>query len=252
MSNNSVTTVAGLITYAWNPFQDILANNITDEQVTTDVNSGGIIVPRCGPFFSRNFRIKLKDSGKYLSFEAGDYSFIHPFGAFIKKYNRLAWGALQVRNITATTNFVIEYSTIGGDFVLNDLAYAEAVANTITAARTVDWANITDLPTAWPSDPHQHPASDTMNYTDMMVWMQSYLNVILEQPSVTILEKMEKHMKEDLNPAHGATLEMLGVTHLKDWAMATTSDIPGNTTEKLMNMGITKELIRAYARGDWQ
>jgi hypothetical protein len=253
MPNDSRITIAGKITYAWNPFQDNPNNRVTDEAAHTDKNTAGIIVPRNGPFFSRNFKIRLKDSGRELSLDAGDYTFIHPFGAFNIRYNRLVWGALQVKGVSGPTDFIIEYDTIGGDFVLSDIAYAEAVANTLTSPRTIDWNEIVGLPLVWPPDPHDHPASDTMNYTDMMVWMQSYLNAILDNPDVSWTQQFQDHLKATLQKAHKADLSMLGVKNLQDWAMAQLpADIAGNSTELIVNVAFAKELIRGFNRGDWQ
>jgi len=253
MSNDAKLTVLGKITYTWNPFQDNVANRVTGEEQQADTNGSGIIVPRCGPFFSRNFVIKLKESGRALSFEAGDYTFLYPFGAFNERYNRLAWGAVQVKGVSTPTDFIIEYDTIGGDFVLSDLAYAEAVANQLNAPRTTDWNNIVNLPLTWPADPHQHPASDTMNYGDLIVWMQSYMNAVLQNPDATWMSRFQKHLEDDLQDAHKADLSMLGVNNLGDWAMAKyPDDMKGNSTELLGNVAFIKAMIRSYQTGEWQ
>lgn len=253
MSNDAKLTVLGKITYTWNPFQDNVANRVTGEEQQADTNGAGIIVPRCGPFFSRNFVIKLKESGRALSFEAGEYTFLYPFGAFNQRYNRLAWGAIQVKGISTPTDFIIEYDTIGGDFVLSDLAYAEAVANQLTSPRTTDWNNIVNLPLTWPADPHQQPASDTMNYGDLIVWMQSYMNAVLQNPDATWMSRFQQHLEDDLQHAHNADLKMLGVNNLGDWAMARyPDDMTGNSTELLGNVAFIKAMIRGYQSGAWQ
>lgn len=253
MSNDAKLQVLGKITYAWNPFQDNVANRITDEEQQADSNGAGIIVPRCGPFFSRDFTIKLKESGRVLSFEAGDYSFLYPFGAFNQRYNRLAWGAIQVKGVTSPADFEISYDTIGGDFVLSDLAYAEAVANQLTSPRTTDWNNIVNLPLTWPVDPHQHPASDTMNYGDLIVWMKSYMDAITQNPDATWMSRFEQHLKDDLQKAHKADLKMLGVMNLEDWAMAQyPADMLGNADNLVVSVAFMKEMIRGYQKGDWQ
>lgn len=251
MPNNSTVTLAGKITYAWNPFQDNPLNRVTNEPANTNVANAGIIVPRNGPFFSRNVKVFLKNSGRQLSFEAGEYSFLCPFGAFNKRYNRLVWGAIQIKGVTASTDYTIEYDTIGGDFVLSDIAYAQAVANTLTSPRTIDWNDIVNLPLTWAPDPHQQPASDTMNYTDMITYLKSYIDAITNNPSLNWTQQFNSHLQADLRHAHPATLAMLGVQNLGDWAMAQIKDIQGNSTELLVNMAVLKEAIRAFNRGEW-
>lgn len=253
MSKDSRLKVSGALTYPWNPFQDLVSCRITGEAAHIQGGENGvIIVPRCGPFFSRNFKIRLADSGRELSMDAGEYSFLHPFGAFIGRYNRLAFGAIQVKGTASPTNFILEYDTIGDDFVLDDAAYAAAVANTLTSPRTIDWNEIVNLPLVWPPDPHDHPASDTMNYGDMIVWMQSYLDAITDTDnSVSFVTEFKKHIEADLLHAHAANLSMLGINNLQDWAMGTETDIAGNSTELLTNISLVKEMIRGYSRGDW-
>lgn len=252
MSNDAKLTIAGKITYAWNPFQDNPANRITGEEQQADSNGAGIIVPRCGPFFSRNVTVTLKDSGRPLSFEAGEYTFLYPFGAFNVKYNRLAWGAIQIKDVSTPVDVLLDYDTIGGDFVLSDLAYAEAVANQLTSPRTTDWNNIVNLPLTWAPDPHQQPASDTMNYGDLIVWMQSYMDAIMQNPDATWMSRFQQHLDDDLQKAHKADLSMLGVNNLKDWAMAKyPDDMPGNAENLLVNVGFLKAMIRGYQTGEW-
>lgn len=254
MSKDSRLKVSARITYPWNPFQDLVSNRITDEPAHVEGGDNGvIIVPRNGPFFSRNFKIRLKDSGRELSMAAGEFSFIHPFGSFVEKYNRLAYGALMVKGVGGPTDYIIEYDTIGGNFVLDDIAYAQAVANTLTSPRTIDWNEIVNLPLVWPPDPHEHPASDTMNYGDLIVWMKSYLDAITDEGnSLTWKSQFEEHLKAELQQAHKASLKDLGVNNLKDWPMCVAEDLKGQSTEVLMNVWGVKELIRQFSRGEWR
>jgi hypothetical protein len=253
MSNDAKLKVSGVITYPWNPFQDLTSCRITGEEYQTDANNAGLIVLRAGPFFSRNISISLKDSSRPLSFDAGDFTFVYPFGAFNEKYNRLAWGAIQIKDVSTPVTVVVDYDTIGGNFVLSDLAYAEAVANAQVAPRTTDWNNIVNLPLTWPADPHDQPASDTMNYGDLIVWMKSYMDAITQNPDASWMSRFEQHLKDDLKKAHKATLGDLGIEHLKDWAMAQIeTDIPGNSTELLTNVAFVKALIRGFSTGQWQ
>ena len=251
MSNDAKLTVSGKITYPWNPFQDIVASRITGEPHQADKNGAGIIVPRNGPFFSRDVKITLKESGRALSLEAGDYAFLYPFGRFNQKYNRLVWGAIQLKDVDTPIDVEIDYDTIGGDFVLSDIAYAEAVANQLTSPRTTPWENLVNLPTEWQPDPHQHPASDTMNYGDLIVWMTSYMSAVMQTPDATWMSRFEAHLDADLQNAHKATLESLGISHLKDWAMGTENDIKGNSTELLTNIALVKQLICGFQMGQW-
>lgn len=253
MSKDSRLAVSARITWPWNPFQDLVSNRVDNEPAHISGAGNQIIVPRNGPFFTRNFKIKLKETGRELSMAAGEYSFIHPFGAFIERYSRLVYGAVLVKGVTGPTDYIIEYDTIGGSFVLDDIAYAEAVANTLTADRTIDWNELVNLPLVWPPDPHEHPASDTMNYGDMITWLQSYLDAITDtNSSITWKQQFEQHLKAELKDAHKAKPADIGFNNLKDWPMCAAKDLEGQSTEVLMNVWGVKELIRSFSRGEWR
>lgn len=253
MPKDSRVVTNGALKYLWNPFQDIVANRVTGEQAHIEGGTSTIIVPRVGPFFSRDFKIKLKGSGRELSLEKGEYSFLYPFGSFIEKYSRLVYGGIQVFNVGQPSDFILEYDTIGDKFVLDDVAYAEFVANTLTSPRTIDYGNIINVPKEFPPDPHEHPASDTMNYKDLVVYMKSYIDAITNtDSSFSSLALITKHLDADLQHAHKATLADLGLKNLQDWAMAAQKDLMGNSTELLMNVAMVKEVIRMYERGEWR
>lgn len=253
MSKDSRLAAFSNITYPWNPFQDLISNRVIDEPAHVSAAGNTVIVPRCGPFFSRELKIRLRESGRELSMAAGEYSFIHPFGSFIENYNRLVYGAILIKGATGPTDYILEYDTIGDGFVLDDIAYAQAVANVLTADRTIDWSELVNLPSTWPPDPHPHPASDTMNYGDMIVWLQSYLDAITDtNSSITWKQQFEQHLKAHLQDAHKAKPSDIGFNNLKDWPMCTQEDLEGNSTEVLMNVWGVKELIRSFSRGEWR
>ena len=253
MTNNT-SALQGQLVYPWNPFQDLASNDIKGEVHHIPASpSGSIIIPRCSPLFSRNVKVKQLDSSRELSLEAGDYSFVFPFGNFIGKYNRLVYGGIVINNVTTPINIELDYSTIGGDFVLDEIKYLEAVANAQIAPRREDWDKIINLPTEWPVDPHPHPASDTYNYQDMITVMRSYIDAMsgTENP-LAVQQLLEEHLKANLQQAHKGDLQSLGVTNLEDWRMATVADLQGSSTELLVNVNVLKEAIRGFAQGTWK
>lgn len=252
MTNNT-SGLQGLLSYPWNPFQDLASNDIKGEvHHVSGSATGSIIIPRCAPVFSRNVKIRQLDSSRELSLEAGDYSFIFPFGGFIGKYNRLVYGGILLNNVSSPINVEIDYSTIGGDFILDDIAYAEAVANAQIAPRREDWSNVVNLSTEWPVDPHPHPASDTFNYGDMITALRSYIDAMTgtENP-LGLQQLLEEHLQQDLQSAHQANLQSLGVVNLEDWRMGTEEDLQGNSSNLLVSVDLLKKAIRGYNQGLW-
>lgn len=254
MANNPNTVTQGRFTYPWNPFNDMTSNEVKAELVNVQPSpNGSIVIPRCAPFFTRDVKIRLKSSGRELDMKNGEYSFLYPFAGFINKYSQLCYSGIIIHNVTEPSNFELDYTTIGGDFVLDDAAYAEALASTLTAPRRADWSDLTNVPAVWPSDPHDHPASDTFNYSDMIVSLQSYIDAITGTGNPdSVLKLLTDHMKADLKDAHKATLADLGIKHLQDWAMAEQADIAGNSDQLLVNINVLKAAIRGYEAGTWE
>ncbi|QDH47109.1 virion structural protein [Aeromonas phage LAh10] len=251
MANNSIK---GLPVYPWNPFNDMTINEIKGEIVNVQPTPGGsIIIPRCAPFFARGLKVIHRASGRELELKKGEFSLLYPFGSFISRYSQLVYSGILINGVTESTNFELEYNTIGGDFVLDDVAYAQAVANTLTSPRRADWSELVNLPPAWPADPHDHPASDTFNYSDMIIALQSYIDAMTGGGNPeSIKSLLDDHLKADLQDAHKATLGDLGIKNLQDWAMAKQEDIGGNSEELLVNINVLKAAIRQHAAGQWQ
>ena len=252
MANNLVPG-GSKFTYVWNPFQDILGNRITKEVIHCEGPNQPIIIPRCAPFFARDFKIRLKGSTTDLVFENGDYSFVYPYMNFIQNYNNLCYGGVLIHKVSGPTDYEIDYDTIGGQFVLDDVNYASLVGNVLENPRTINFDQIINFPTEFPPDPHDHPAMDTFGYLDMMTWMKSYLDALTGiDTSLTVAQQFADHINQDLQLAHKATLGSLGVKNLKDFPVADVTNIKTESTEVYANIWAVKTLIRQFFNGEWE
>lgn len=242
-------------TYKWNPFQDLVDNNITDETLTVKTETGTyspIMVPRCGPFFASGVTVKVKSTGKALSLENGDYSFVYPYMTFLKDYQKLVYGGILLHNQPKGTTYLVSYSTLGGNYVFDDTNYAKFVGNLNANERTANWDQLVNLPTEWPADPHDHPAKDTVSYLDMITWMKSYLDAITgSNTSITVSGQLEAHIAQTIDKAHGGGLAELGVKNLKDYPIADATTIKGESSQVYASVWSVKNLIRGYINGEW-
>lgn len=250
--SNDITSGNSKFSYKWNPFQDLLDNRIEKESIHCDGPGQPIIIPRCAPFFAKNFKIFLKGSTTALNFEAGDYSFVYPYMPFIVNYQNLAYGGILLHKVTGPTDYEIYYDTIGGDYVLDDVNYAEFVANIINNPRTANMDQIINFPAEFPVDPHDHPAVDTLSYADMIVWMKSYLDALVGiDTSLTLAMQFADHINQSIPKAHKATLSDLGIKNLKDYPNADAETIKGESSQVYANVWAVKSLIRSFYKGDW-
>lgn len=249
---NDVTSGGSKFNYEWNPFQDIVANNIKQELIHCDGPTKPVIIPRCFPFFPTDLVITLKGSTTPLSFQAGDYSFVYPYMTFIEGYQKLCYGGILLHTVKNASDYYVDYGTIGSKYVLDDVNYAQFVANVVNNPRTINLDQIVNFPTEFPADPHDHPAKDTMGYLDMMIWMKSYLDAITGMDtSLTIAKQFADHLKQSIQKAHGGTLADLSIKNLQDLPIADNTTVNGESNQVIGTIWAIKKLIRDFDSGLW-
>lgn len=236
--------------YGWNPFQERVDCHITGEVIKTAADTRKEFVPRNAPFFgSRNF--VLRRQGVTTPLVLGvDYVFGHPFGRFISKYNRNVFGSIiMLKQINAI--LVAEYDTIGGPFVLDAVAFATLVANIANSPRTADWANLVNVPTEFPADPHEHPAAQTYDWLECMGYMRSMVLAITETSSdeLSVKEMLQEHMSKPLDEAHVADKGMMGLDLVDNMRKATVADLSGNSANVAVTIEVLKEAFRRAGLG---
>lgn len=250
MSNNVEKVTVQNITFSFNPWQTLTENRIVDETAHVEGGVNNVIIPRCAPFHPKNVKVRIKGSGKELSLERGEISFCYPFRAFLKDFSKPCWGGIVLPQAINPTDVFLEYDTIGGGFVLNDIAYAKAVADVVNNPRTTDWSLLDNLPTEWPPVPHPHPISDTYNYADMTLVLMSYIDAIASgELSVNDRKILMTHIKAPLQEAHKGTLADLSIKHLEDLPIAKETDYAGNSGQILTTIKDVKALIAMALEG---
>lgn len=261
MSNDVEVYLRANVAYPWNPFNDRVDCTIEKELIHSQGPKQPIIIPRCGPFFAteshpgagNGVRIWLKESNRELTFENGDFSFVYPFRAFNGRYNQLAYGGIVLHKQVAEADYYVTYTTIGGDFVLDDVTYAALVANVVNNPRTADWSQLINVPEEFEPDPHDHPASNTFNYYDLTVWLKSYLDALMNMDvSLTTAKLLADHIQDNIQKAHGGTLADLGIKYLKDYPICDENSLKGESNQVYCTVWGVKYLIRTYFAGEWQ
>jgi hypothetical protein len=240
------------IVYQWNPFQQRIDNRITQEVIkTSTVNDRVEFVPRAAPFFGRNF--KLFRQGNATPLILGfDYCFAHQFGGFISKYNRNVFGSVIMLRPIAGDVLLADYDTIGAGFVLDQVAFAELIANIVNAPRVADWSELDGptIPTEFPPDPHDHPASQTYDYLEMMDAVKSLILAVTDSTqSVSLKELLEEHISKPLTEAHAASKADIGLPLTPNMKAATAADLVGNSGNLLITVDVLKTALRQLSDG---
>lgn len=241
-----------MITYGWNPFQERVDCIITPPEVIkpSAQETRREFVPRYAPFFAKDF--KLYQQGSTTPLVLGvDYAFAHPFSGFATKYNRNVYGSVvMLKQFNAV--LTAEYSTIGGPFVLNETAFATLVANIINSPRQAYWDDLTDVPVEFPPDPHEHPATLSYDYLEMMSRLENLILVMSGSDSgageLTLKQLFEEHIAKHLPEAHGATPGSVGLDLVGNVPKATLDDLLGNSDNNTISVAVLKEAFRMYGR----
>lgn len=238
------------ITYGWNPFQERVDCDISQEIIkTAGITTRVEWVPRAAPFFSRNFKLYRQGSPTPLVLGI-DYCFGHTFERFILGYNRNCFGSVIMLKPLPNEVLLADYSTIGGPFVLDQAAFATLVANIINSPRVADWADLVNVPTEFPSDPHTHPVAQTYDYLEFMTNVRSLILAITDQSQgLTVKAMLEEHMAAPLLEAHMADGGDIGLDLVPNMAAAEIIDLEGSSANKLLTMAVFKEGMRLLTAG---
>lgn len=235
--------------YPWNPFQDLIDANVVGEIIKPATEANRMeFVPRGAPFFAKNFKLYKQGSSAPLTFGV-DYVFARPFDAFIDEYKRNVFGSVVLLK-PVTGALLADYGSIGGPFILDDVAFATLVANIVNSPRQVDWSNLTNVPTEFPSDPHEHPAVQTYDYYDMMVMLRSLIAAIsYTSDGQTVMGLLEEHIHKRLIEAHTADKTDLDLDNVDNAGLGTVADLAGSSANTIMTVNMFKQGLKQFSEG---
>lgn len=236
--------------YEWNPFQERVSNRVSNEIIKPATENGRFeFIPRCAPFFSRNFELRVRSNPTPLKLGV-DYVFGHTFDNFINKYSRNCFGSVILLKEFNALQLTASYDNIGGPFILDEIAYAELVANIVNLPRTADWGDIVDIPEAFPADPHEHPALQTYDYLEMTTLLRSLILAITTvQQEDGVKELLEAHLSKPLFQAHAGDKGDFGLDDVVNNSNATVEDLAGNSSSKNINVNVLKAAFRLFQEG---
>lgn len=239
--------------YAWNPFQERIDCHVENEVVkVANDNNRRIFVVRAGPFFSaarnngaaKKFVLKRQSSNVELVLGV-DYAFSNTFDRFMEKYKRNVYGAFVLLKPFPGEVLVASYDTIGGPFILDDVAFATLVANIANSLRQADWDSLTGVPSAFPPDPHDQPLEQTYDWYENYMALKSLILVMTDKATQgDALSLIEDHIGKSLPEAHTATKGDLDLPDTANLRPSTIADLAGADA----NVGVTMDVLKAFGR----
>lgn len=239
--------------YNWNPFQERIDCRVENEVVkVANDTTRRVFVVRAGPFFSaaRNNgaakKFILKRQSSNVELELGvDYAFCNTFDRFMDKYKRNVYGAFVLLKPFPGEVLVASYDTIGGPFILDDVAFATLVANVANSPRQASWDSLIGVPTAFPADPHEQPLEQTYDWLEAYAALKSLIIVMTDKAAQgDALALLEDHLKKRLPEAHAASTGDIGIPDVANLRPSTVADLAGADA----NVGVTMDVLKAFGR----
>lgn len=237
------------ITVPWNPYQDLVDAHIPNETIAVTEDRVEY-VPRMAPFFSNKFTLKVEGSSEPLVF-GKDYVFGHMFEKFILEYKSNAFGSIILITPLEGT-LIAEYDSIGEPLVLDDVAFAEYVANVVNEPREANWEDLNpdSIPETFPVPPHEQPVAFSYNYEELLIAMRSLIIAMsYTTGGATIGSLLTEHLTQAIPQAHECDLEALALEKVPNIPRAVTADLAGGSDNRLITVSSLKESLRQFQVG---
>lgn len=203
--------------YPFDPLGNNPLNIVPNELHTISAvgpNDYQVIIPRCAPFHRAGFTL-LREDGS-LMYEGIDYTFANEFYMATMNIGTAVYGSVNIFNKTLSETLRIEnYKTIGGDWTIDDVAIAQALARINQDPRNITWEQLVNLPYQFPPVNHNHVLDDGTRVTQLYTALEN-INITLRE---TLGQSFIEH-KAQIN-AHGVTTLLLNLEKVANYRPAT-------------------------------
>lgn len=212
-------------------------NAITRERHTvTSVNAAdySFIIPVNAPFFSQSLKVYLEEgSNLTLLSEGVDYGLSLQFQSATLVIAKPVYGAISFYKDYSTAQILIDYQTLGGEWVLNQTQMSEVLANIIYNPRGLTWEEVANVPKLFPPAPHP------WNFSNM---------VGLEGPTQSLNEIAQAIANRPNAPGSNLTCtkDSIGLGKVENYPPASIQEtIAGTKSDALVTPATLKATLQA-------
>lgn len=227
---------------------NLITNELHSVQPPKNISNASFTVPLASPFFKEGFAIYTAPNKQGTKLVAGvDYMFTHKFVAGSNQTGRQLYGSVLWLNQNYTGTVYITYQTLGGDFTVNDVnSVEELTARTLRDIRFVTWDSITEIPSAFPSNAHEHPVTDIKTLADVERSVQNVANALLAQAGSSsgdsgAMTLLLNHLQAG-SGAH--TPAAVGLGSVPNYPMATDAEILQTRGDRFISPAGVNYLVR--------
>ena len=124
------------------------------------------IVPRLTPFFQQSFVLKDQTNNRTLT-EGIDWIATHRFVQASRHTARPIYGSITILDKTFIGVVTLDYQTLGGDWVLDELKLYEILLNKTINPRITTWEQVANPPCQFPVIDHQWHIEDMVGMREV-------------------------------------------------------------------------------------
>lgn len=161
-----------LPSYPFDPTGTLPACLITGEQqILSGANSSAfsLVVPKIAPFFQASLKVTLVSGNTSRPLvEKVDYYCTHWFIAASLACAANIYGSIQILNTALSGVLVLQYQTVGGDWVINSDQIAQILADQAHNPRVTSWDVVAGLPYAFPPIDHEYDLIDMVGMSGVV------------------------------------------------------------------------------------
>ena len=178
--------------YALDTTGTLLANKVVNESYTVaTINNRPhrVIVPNFAPFYATGTQLEyVPPSGPAVPMVEGvDYSFASLAISITRSIGPIVYGCIVLTNTSYDelgSIRLVQYQTIGGDWVANPSTVLNTLATLAYNPRLVSWDQITNVPGAFPPNLHTQPFDDFTGMGDLLDAINGIVTAIADQTSL--------------------------------------------------------------------
>ena len=219
--------------FPFDPTGKLASNKITNEfHVITAANwrSYHFIVPKKAPYFEDSLVLTYRNaSGVVVNLQKGvdwvpSYWYVGASRACAKNI----YGGVTFLNAKLAGNIEISYQTIGGEWVLDDTAISEILANRLNNPINTTWEVIANVPKVFPPVPHEWDLIDMVGEEEVVEAIYSVRDALITKAGAS--NDGGNHLTDFNNP-HRVTKAQVGLGNVNNFGAMSLTDTGSNSNE---------------------
>lgn len=201
------------------------SNLITGEiQTIMSVNDREyyMVIPDIAPFYANEKLIITAESvGSTITLVEGkDYFLTLPYIAASRSIGKTIYGGIAIINHTLNASVVLQYQTLGGDWIVDRKDILETFAEKLYNPRTVVWDLVVEKPATFPPINHSLDVEEIYGQKELIEAILSVASEIAKSDRSSFLAH-----KLDISNPHGVTKEQVFLGNVENLPVASETDI---------------------------